>query len=118
MRGSLGLALVLVAFAPALADEHAAMSRDRSSFELFGRSVCFEGAGKRCDVQLGRNLLETPAYSEGARRKVWRLYGVTFCAQPEATGPACDVIWTPPLSTAVAWQNIRAGVVPGSIAAP
>jgi hypothetical protein len=118
MRVSLGLALVLFALAPALADEHAAMSRNRSSFELFGRSVCFDGAGKRCDVQLQRNLLETPAPSDAARRKVWRVLGVTFCPEPTATGPACDVVWTPPASTALAWQEIRMGVLPTGVAAP
>jgi hypothetical protein len=112
MRVSLGLALVLLMAAPALADERAPMSRDRQSFELFGRSVCFEGGGKRCDVQLGRGLLETPAPADGARRKVWRLLGVTFCAEPQATGPACDMAWVPPTSTALAWQNIRMGILP------
>src|SRR5262245_23305397 len=112
---SLRLALLILLFgAAAHADERAAMSTQGSSFELFGRKVCYVENGARCDVALVPNLLASvPAASE-VKAKVWRFLGINFCSEPRELGPACDVVWVPPTSPAVAWRDIRMGVLPGS----
>ena len=113
MRALLRLALVLVPLLamPALAKPRPAMSSRDASFELFGTSVCLTAS---CDVQLTPNLLaDFKPFSETPRAKVWRFLGLTFCSEQHDTGPACDIVWTPPMSTALAWQSIRMGVLPG-----
>jgi hypothetical protein len=110
----LALAFVLTAVAaPSRADERPAMSTQESSFELFGTSVCFAETGARCDLQLPANLLSrVPVASDTATPRAWRFLGLTFCSELQPTGPACDVVYVPPESTAVAWRDIRMGVAP------
>ena len=115
MRGLLRLALVLSAlgaWAGSARGDHPAMSTREGSFELFGTSVCF---GEKCDVQLGRSLLDGYRATPEPRAKVWHVLGLSFCTEPHATGPACDVVWVPPMSTALAWSEIRMGTLPGSL---
>jgi hypothetical protein len=116
MRGLLRLALVLSALAAAAGsargDRRSAMSTREGSFELFGTSVCF-GEG-RCDVQLARSLLDDFRSTPEPKAKVWHVLGLSFCTEPHATGPACDVVWVPPMSTALAWSEIRMGMLPSS----
>ncbi len=103
MRKMLALAPVLFLLAaPATAfatgGDRPAMTAGTSSFELFGTKFCF-GPAQGCDVTFAPQdemeaELTMAAPSDG--RHVVSFFGVTFCGEPHATGPACDVAWVPP----------------------
>lgn len=111
MRKSLALAPVLLLLAaPATAfatvGDRPAMTAGPSSFELFGTRFCF-GPAQGCDVTFAAAQEiepEATVVSSGDGRHVVSFFGLTFCGEPHATGPACDVAWVPPLPYAP-WRD-------------
>jgi hypothetical protein len=85
----------------ARADTRAPLTRSDQAFELFGTSFCYQPG---CDVKLPEPAMTIapPAIEHPARMTI---YGITFCAHPDPTGPACDVVWMPPIPAAP-WRDM------------
>jgi len=94
-------AAVLAVPVRAYADLRAPLTASEQAFELFGTSFCYQSS---CDVKLPPPAMSlAPPHIEHPPRVT--IYGITFCAQPDPSGAACDVVWIPPLPAAP-WRDM------------